>query len=114
MSADKYEEVLERALNHARDKFKGFHPFRHAAFANGVAYLVTGWSGGYGGPSVREHAVSYAGHDAGIVGAYDVEEAMKIAEPVVFGPLGDAHRLAWRQEYCFQDDPEDLRILQAS
>src|SRR5690606_26976322 len=59
-NVDYYNVLVEQAREHAEREHPEASAQHRAAFANSVAYLVTGWSGGYGGPSVREHAVSHA------------------------------------------------------
>lgn len=61
---DEYSDVLKRAMAWANENRPNASPQHKAAFANSVAYAVTGWSGGYGGPSVREHAATRAIHEA--------------------------------------------------
>lgn len=60
-------------LSYARMFAEGRHPEasiqKIAAFSGAVVYLMTGASGGYGGPSVREHAVNYAAIESGRPGA---------------------------------------------
>lgn len=104
-----HNQILDRAMKIARKRYPKASPKRWAAFANGVAYAVTGWSGGFGGPSVREHAA------ARVCRPYqDFDSAVRklIAENgVVFGPLTDLHRECWICEHCFDDDPDDVRSL---
>lgn len=107
--SNNYDEVLRNALRVADEAHPDSHPYRRAAFANAVAAMLTGVSGGYGGPSVRENAVRRLGQST-----QDFDEACKLAEPIVFGPLTDLHRECWQQEYCFQDDPADLKELTKS
>ncbi len=44
-----YTNILESALAWGKNKHPESNQYRHCAFANSVAYLVTGFSGGYGG-----------------------------------------------------------------
>lgn len=153
---DEYQEVLERAMTWARKNRPKASPERHAAFANSVAYAVTGASGGYGGPSVREHAASRVIHRLasdtrpiitgkqltemfergeatlelavepvetnagdssrarGFIGYDQAVEVLGAEDGVIFGPLTNLHRHCWQNEYCFNDDPEDLRALSSS
>jgi hypothetical protein len=102
-----HQEALEKAMALVRQQKPNASAQKTAAFANSVAYLVTGFSGGYGGPSVREHAVShmYLG------GEYSFDEAIRMLlddNGPVFGPLVDVHRHCWLEEDCFDDDPEDV------
>lgn len=131
---DYYQKCLSWARVWGEGEASGSSPQKHAAFANAVAYLCTGWSGGYGGPSVREHAVSWSLSGAGgrqevaktnlgplvvqypdgtlpQAGEWEFEAACQFAAPIVFGPLTDLHRQVWSAEHHFDDDPEDLKAL---
>lgn len=104
------EEILEEALNIARTEKPSASVQKHAAFANSVLYLVLGISGGYGGPSVREHAAchKYTGEK------YSLKEAISLLlndDGPIFGPITDLHRYCRKNEYCFDDDPEDAEEL---
>lgn len=107
---DDYAEILEHAVAYAREQFPHVSPQLRAAFANSVAYAVTGMSGGYGGPSVREHAAcrSLAGRRLGFGDA--IAEFASPDGPV-FGPLTSRHRQGWEEEQCFDDDPADAEAL---
>ena len=100
-----YDRVLVQAHSWAKKAHPAASPQRWAAFANSAAYLLTGLSGGYGGPSVREHAACRLPRTS------DFDEACRLVDPVVFGPLTDVHRSLWKQECCFEDDPEDMTEL---
>ncbi len=103
--------VQKQAMKLVNDKRPNASGYKRAAFANSVAYLVTGASGGYGGPSVREHTASQM---YGPGGAYTFEEAVELLlsdEGPIFGPLTDVHRFCWENEHCFDDDPEDKAEL---
>jgi hypothetical protein len=108
-----YHDILEQAKKYIEERHPEASPQKRAAFANSVAYLVTGLSGGYGGPSVREHA---AARLYGPGGRHSFEEACRLLEQddgPIFGPISELHRACWRDEFCFDDDPEDLRVLGA-
>lgn len=110
---DDYTDILERALQLAQEQYPQASPQKHAAFANSVAYLVTGANGGYGGPSVREHAASWRYTNR----QYSFEEAVKLllaADGPIFGPLTQLHRKLWQEEYCFDDDPQDIAELEVT
>lgn len=110
---DEYKNVLEKAKQFIDERMPATSAQKRAAFANSVAYLVTGLSGGYGGPSVREHAAS---HKYGLGGRLTYDEAVAwLSDPkdVIFGPLTDVHRGCWAHEYCFDDDPDDIRNLES-
>ncbi|OQA03212.1 MAG: hypothetical protein BWY68_00802 [bacterium ADurb.Bin400] len=105
-----YDEVLQRARRLAEERHPQASTQTHVAFANSVASLVTGSSGGYGGPSVREHAASqmHGGRN------YTFEEAVELLldpQGVIFGPIAEIHRICWTDEHCFDDDPDDIRVL---
>ena len=118
----------------AKEKHPSAPVHHQAAFANPVQYLVTGMSGGYGGPSVREHAVSHAmigqnGKTVGVStnmggltmmfpdgslpmpGEWSFENACKFTEPICFGPITRLHFDCYRTEQCFSDCEEDLEAL---
>lgn len=103
-------ELIDRALRLARERYPQGHPARHAAFANSVAYLVTGTSGGYGGPSVRELAVGwlYAG---GSLSFNQAVELLIAPDGLIFGPIGEIHRRVWAEDRSFDDDPQDVAEL---
>jgi hypothetical protein len=52
--------TLEQAREWAKGKYPDASQFHACAFANSVQYLVLGCSGGFGGPSIREHLCSHA------------------------------------------------------
>jgi hypothetical protein len=128
-----YHNILEKAREWGCQKHPQANNYRHAAFANSVAYLVVGVSGGYGGPSIREHAVSYAIAGDGFnlpantsmgtltvqfpdgrlpsSGEWDFDSACLFAEPIVYGRLPASSRKIIQQEHCFNDDPADLEEL---
>ena len=106
-----YNQILERAMTLVKQQRPDVSAQKHAAFANAVAYLVTGWAGGYGGPSVREHAASW---QYGATKPYTFEKAVELLldpEGVIFGAISDIHRRCWESEHCFDDDPDDVRAL---
>lgn len=128
-----YTEVLSRALAWGKQRHPDAALQRHAAFANSVAYLVTGAAGGYGGPSIREHCVSWSLAGDGFnaladtslgaltlqmpdgrlprAGDWEFDRACAFAEPIVYGPLPAMAARIIEQEYCFDDDPEDIKAL---
>ncbi len=100
-----YDEALTQAMELGKAKHSDAPQHHHAAFANSVAYLVTGMSGGYGGPSMREHQASRIGHSQGQVGAYSFEDAVKAVEDCCYGPLTFDHATMLEDEHCFDDAP---------
>jgi len=104
--------VLERAMRLVKERRPDASIQKKAAFANSVQYLVTGWSGGFGGPSVREHAASYL--YGGKAGRYTFGEAADLLlrdDGQIFVPITDLHRSCCEDEYCFDDDPSDVEQL---
>lgn len=126
-------QILARAKDWGQKKYPNAAVQRHAAFANSVCYLVTGLSGGYGGPSIREHAVSWSLIGDGsraiaqtnlgnltvlfpdgrlpMPGHWDFNRACQFAETIVYGQLPAIAKAIIEQEHCFDDDPEDLKLL---
>jgi len=108
-----YSEILENLLEYGQKKYPNAHSSRHAAFANSVAYLVTGMSGGYGGPSIREHSVTWLAiaDKKRMAGEWLINEATAFAEPICYGELSAIASRIYQNESCFDDDPADLQAL---
>lgn len=105
-----YNSVLAQALSLAKERRPDASIQKQAAFAAGVLYLTAGVAGGYGGPRVREHAVSYLYGGA----LYSFEEAVNLLldeSGPVFGSLTEVHKRCWLEQYCFDDDPQDVAEL---
>lgn len=132
---DNHSTILEKAKKEGERRHPEAPINHHCAFANSVAYLVTGMSGGYGGPSIREHAVSHSmrgafGKTAGVQanlggltmifpdgtlphpGAWEYEKALDWADSICYGEINYIHFNAWRTEYCFDDSPQDIEACQ--
>jgi hypothetical protein len=81
------------------------------AFARAVAVLVGGLPlGTVGGPTVREHAALRQFGQS----QWTFEEAVGVLsreDGLMFGSITELHRQCWVTEYCFEDDPEDVRQL---
>ena len=107
-----YSKVLEDAKKFIDAAKPNASSQKRAAFANSVAYLVTRMSGGFGGPSVREHAASYELGDREWSYGDAVAELQR-DDGLIFGPLTPAHRTCFQNEHCFDDDPQDLAELNA-
>ncbi len=122
-----WDAAFNKAFAWCQDKYPDASEYHRHAFANSVAYLVTGASSG-SGPSIREHCVSMAlagdGENVGLfqfpdgrvarAGEWKFERACEFAEPICFGPLPQmAHRF-WAEQcqICFDDDPADLALLE--
>lgn len=100
-----YEKTLERARALGEERHPDAPAEHHGAFANSVACLVTEWSGGYGGLSMREH---YACRQ-GVEGECSFEEAVAIAKPICYGPLTLQIAMMAIEEHCFDDAPGEFR-----
>ena len=131
MDSQQTNQVLSKALAWARENYAQASTQHQAAFANSVSYLVTGFSGGYGGPSLREHLVSWSLGEVGSVslggvamttvrptkplpGEWQFEDAVLFAAPLCFQPaeaFGEKLLQIWEREYCFDNDPGDLNYL---
>ena len=111
-----FYEIAQRARELAEERRPSESPQKRDAFANSVAYLVTGMAGGYGGPSVREHtACRQYGQKGQLNGHWPFEEAANLLlreDGPIFGPLTSFHRQCWREEHCFDDDPQDIVELE--
>lgn len=109
-----YDDVLGRAMRLGKERHPQA-PHHHAAFANSVAYLITGMSGGYGGPSMREHWASRIGHSTGLVSNCTFEQATEAVDACCYGPLTAEVAQMLSMEHCFDDAPgeqeEALRLL---
>lgn len=108
-----FDEVLEQARQLVEQERPNASAQHKAAFCNSVAYLVTKRTGGFGGPSVRQHVVNrlYIGKPP-----MPFEEASRLLladDGLIFGPLTSLHHQVWEQlsEICFDDDPQDVAEL---
>ncbi|MFB6225565.1 MAG: hypothetical protein ABEI13_03870 [Candidatus Paceibacteria bacterium] len=100
------ENVFEQARKEGERRYPNADDAQHMAFANSVAYLVSGWSGGYGGPSMREHLACRAKHD--MVENCTIEQAMEAVDHICYGELTLDHARMLEGECCFDDSAEDL------
>ena len=130
-------DYLKAAIDWAKEHQPDASIQHKCAFANSVDYLMTGASGGYGGPSMREHLCSWSlAGDSGsmisieiggqamsaiyrdkslpISGEWKFDEAIVHCAKLCFSPAGE-HRLKLIQiqerEHCFDDDPIDVEAL---
>lgn len=108
---DRYDSILDKAKAYIDKQKPEASNFHRAAFANVVAYLATGISGGFGGPSVREHAAVWV-YRAKTMTLSEIVIVLEHAQGVIFGPITKLHAQIYEDEYCFNDDPKDLEILQ--
>jgi len=111
-----FHETLESAMRWGKEHYPNACRQKHAAFANSVAYAAYRMSGGYGGPSVREHAANKAIIESGIDWQDKPEEEIyAFVAPVCYGPLTDLHRAIWddqrMRDISFDNDPADIAAL---
>ena len=130
-------DVLEKAMQWAKKNYPNATMSHKAAFANSICYLVTGGSGGYGGPSLREHLVSWSlagsngrnevGNMNGVAitiqcpdgslpraGEWEFESAVKFCKPLCFDSAENYLNILLQiqeREFSFDDDPVDLEVL---
>lgn len=126
------EWILKEALEWAKHNRPNSSLQNKAAFANSVSYFITGFSGGFGGPSIREHlcswslgtvtSVSIEGEtmmaivpsDLPMPGNWELNDAIVHCDQICFGPI-DQYRNQMIQimerEPCFDNDPSDLEAL---
>ena len=102
---DPMNEVLARAMQLGQERHRDAPPQHHAAFANSVAFAVTGWTGGYGGPSMREHWAGRLILRAGMPGVIDFDRAIALVEEACYGPFTRDMALMLCEEHCFDDAP---------
>jgi hypothetical protein len=107
-----HDEVLERAMKLGKEKHPEAPQHHHAAFANTVATLVTGWSGGYGGPSMREHWAGRVAESKGSDGSFSFEDAVTAVEEACYGSLTIDHARMMEDEHCFDDAPGEIEEAQ--
>ena len=106
---------------------------RKVAFVNSVVYLTTGYSTGDFGPTIREHLCSWFLVGDGEIseittdignltvlypdgrlpypGKWTIQNALMFCEPICFGNLSKVSLKVVQKEYCFDDDPDDLRQI---
>ena len=111
MDISNYSEILKKAYELGKASHPDAPNQHHTAFANSVACFVTGASGGYGGPSVREHASERMGSCERPMGDWTFEDAAKFCDTPCYGELTELHHALFRQESCFDDSPQDLEVL---
>ena len=110
---DNYSGILKKAYELGKKKHPGAPSQHHTAFANSVACFVTGASGGYGGPSVREHTAERMGGATKQMGEWTFEEAATFCDSICYGEITETHWRIWRENssFCFDDTEEDLEVL---
>jgi hypothetical protein len=107
---DDFDVILNRALALGQTRHPEVPQAHHAAFANSVTYAVTGASGGFGGPSMREHWASRLAHRAGRPGELSFDRAVEIVEQACYGPLTIDIARMLDEEHCFDDAPGEREL----
>lgn len=110
---ENYSGILKKAYEFGKEMHPEAPNQYHCAFANSVACFCTGASGGYGGPSVREHTTERMGSRVKRMGEWEFEEAIAFCDAPCYGELTELHHALFRQESCFHDAPQDLEVLRA-
>ena len=113
MNIDNYSEILKKAYELGKATHPDSPNQHHAAFANSVACFCTGASGGYRGPSVREHVTERLGSQVKRMGEWEFEEAINFCDSLCYGDLIELHYALFQQEHCFDDSPGDLEALRS-
>jgi hypothetical protein len=111
-----FHETLEAARRWGEEHYPNASPQKHAAFANSVTYAAYRMSGGYGGPSIREHAANKALNDSPVEWQDRTEqEIYQFVAPFCYGPLTSLHREVWDdkrlRDISFDNDPADVAEL---
>lgn len=103
--------ILDTTRTWGEQHYPNASQYKHAAFANSTWYALEHVSGGFGGPSIREHVAAKMIDDSRKT--FTLEQACLFVAPIVYGPLTDMHRQMWRDfgEICFDNDPEDEQLL---
>ena len=109
---ENYDSILKRAYEYGKNQHPDAPAEHHAAFANSVAYAMTGASGGYGGPSMREHLASRLVISKFGAGANrcTFEQATELLDDCCYGKLTLQHALMLDDEHCFDDAPGEIDI----
>ena len=106
-----YSKYLEDALHYAQTKFTSAPIEHQRSFANSVAHALTGMTGGYGGPSMREHlAARKSSRFDRLTSTF--KDACKLLEACCFGPITDEHAKIFVIEHCFHDTEEDTKTAE--
>lgn len=112
------EKVLNDALAWGQSRHPNASPQHHAAFANSVSEAVTGWAGGYGGPSIRQYTslgeLTRLGRSSGQT---VFNEAVVLLEEACYGPIRENHvwmcvaNGAYPGDRTFDDAPSDVEAF---
>ena len=110
-TTQEHDEVLDRAMKLGKERHPEAPQHHHAAFANTVATLITGWSGGYGGPSMREHWASRVAYSKG-ASEFNFEAAVEAVDEACYGSLTVDHARMLEEEHCFDDAPGETEAAE--
>ncbi|MGH3857231.1 MAG: hypothetical protein ACRDR6_27860, partial [Pseudonocardiaceae bacterium] len=108
-----YDEVLNQARGLGEQRHPAAGLEQHAAYANSVAYGVTGMSGGFGGPSMREHQCSRVISNQGGAGTLTFDSAAELLDSLCYGPMTTDIARMRTEECCFDDSEADLKAAAA-
>lgn len=111
-----FDDILREARTWGESHHPNASSQHHAAFANSVMYATHRMSGGFGGPSIREHAANKAVNESGIDFAdKPIEDTYKFVEPFVYGELTSLHYELWSDKrikgISFDNDEADVKQL---
>ena len=102
-----HDSFLQRAYDYGKARHPDAPIEHHEAFANSVSYAMTGMSGGFGGPSMREHYASrMIIQEFGVrSGRCTFEQAVNLLDKYCYGSL--TKDIAWMitTECCFDNAP---------
>lgn len=110
---DKFDWYLDRGYERGRKNHPEAPKEHHCCYANSVAYAMTGRSGGYGGPSMREHLASrIISKKFGGTRQCTLEQALEALDECCYGPLTVEHATMLRDEECFDDAPGEIEAAE--
>ena len=105
-----FDEIIDG--KEVNDFINKYYPntssYKKYAFKNSVAEAVTGISGGFGGPSIREYASPKQ--------VNNLQEALEKCAITCFGELTEKHLFFYKNRFdgypSFNNDPQDLEELE--
>jgi len=116
MNLTHLRKTAAQAREWAAQHYPEASAYHQEAFVNAVVYLTGGISCGDSGPSLREHLVARSLRNELEPGEWEFEEACRFAAKYCFAPateyLFELYEI-WQQEFCFDDDPKDVEILES-
>ena len=102
-----HDSYLMMAYEYGKEHHPEAPQEHHCAFANSVAYAMTGMSGGAGGPSMREHFASRLIIKEVGTGSNrcTFEQAVKLLDECCYGTLTKDIARMITVEHCFGNAP---------